>query len=172
VNSKQIVAAVSAVVLVVILAYPALSTGTVSILLRSPKTQGADHIYALVGDVWVHRLGQPSSEGWEPVFNQTQTVDLISLDNTTMAFAKQQIPVGGYDGIRMEVSNVTWVFSNRTTSRLSVESPQIQTKLMFTAQAGREVTITMVLSGQMKDVTGTKFFASNLNATLSGVSGP
>jgi len=172
VNSKQIVAAVSVVVLVAILAYPALSTGTVSILLRSAKIEEADHIYALVGNVRVHQQGQPSSDGWKLVSNQTQTVDLISLENTTMTFAKQQIPVGGYDGIRMEVSNVTCVFSNGTTSRLSVESPQIQTKLGFTAQTWRELTITLVLSGQMKDVSGTKFFVSNLNATLGGVSGP
>jgi hypothetical protein len=88
-----------------------------------------------------------------------------------MTFAKQQIPVGGYDSIRMELSNVTWVF-NGTTSRLSVESPQIQAKLGFTAQTGRELTIILVLSGQMKDVSGTKFYVSNLNATLGGVAGP
>ncbi len=78
VNSKQIVAAVSAFVLLVILVYPALSTGTVSIILRSTNIENADHVYVSVGEVWVHRLGQSSSDGWELVSNQSQTVDLVS----------------------------------------------------------------------------------------------
>jgi glucokinase len=85
--------------------------------------------------------------------------------------AKQQIPVGGYDSVRLEISNVTWVF-NRTTTRLSVQSSQVETILDFTAQAGRETTITLVLSGHMEEVGGTQLFASNLTATLGEVTGP
>lgn len=170
-NSKQIVAAVSVVVLVVILAYPSLSTGTITILLQSGKMEKADHVYALVGSVWVHRLGQSSSDGWELVSNQSQTVDLVSLENTTMTFAKGQVPLGGYDSVRIEVSNVTWLY-NKTTTRLSVQLPQLQTKIGFTAQAGRESTITLVLGGHTEEVRGTKFFVPNLNATFGGVPGP
>jgi hypothetical protein len=170
VNSKQILAAVSVVVLVVILVYPALTTGTLSILLRSSKMEKADHVYALIGSVWVHRLGQSSTDGWELVSNRTQTVDLVFLEDKAMTFAKGQIPVGTYDRIRMEVSNVTWVF-NKTTTRLSVESPQFQTSFEFIAQAGRELTITLILSGHTEVVRDTQFFASNLNATLGGVLG-
>jgi hypothetical protein len=170
VNSKQIVAVVSVVVLVAILAYPALSTGTISIVLASSKMENADHVYALVGNIWVHRLAQSSSGGWELVSNQTQTIDLITLENKSMPFAKHQIPVGSYDSIRMEVTNVTWVF-NETTTRLSIESTQLQTKLVFTVQAGREGTINLILGGHMEEVRGTKFFVSNVNATLAGVLG-
>jgi hypothetical protein len=169
VNSKQIVAVVSAVVLVVILVYPALSTGTVSLLLRSTSIQDAEHVYVLVGEIWVHRLGQPSSDGWQLVSNKSQTVDLVSLGSSAMTFAKGQVPVGGYDGVRLQVSNVTWIF-NKTTTRLSVQVPQLQAKLEFTAQAGRESTIALVLTGHSEVVGSTKFFVPNLNATLSGPS--
>jgi hypothetical protein len=168
VNSKQIMAALSVVVLVTILGYPALSTGTVSILLRSTKIEQADHVYTSVSNVWVHRLGQSSSDGWELASNQSLTVDLVSLENTTMTVAKAQIPVGSYDGIRIEISNVTWVF-NKTTTRLSVELSRLQTKLEFTTQAGRGSTITLVLSGHTEEVRGIKSFVSYVNATLGGV---
>ncbi len=171
VNSKQIVAAVSAVVLVGILVYPALSTGTVSFILRSTNIENADHVYVLVGDVWVHRLGQSSSDGWKLVSNQSQTVDLVSLKDSAVTFAKGQVPVGGYDGIKMAISNVTWVF-NKTTTRLSVQIPQLQNNLDFRAQAGRESTISVVLTGQSEIVSGAKFFVPNMTATLSGASNP
>jgi hypothetical protein len=168
VNSKQIVAAVSAVVLVAILVYPALSTGTVSIHLQSTSIEKADHVYVLVGNVWVHRAGQSGADGWELVSNQSQTVDLVSLESTTISLAKGQVRLGGYDTIRLDVSNVTWVF-NKTTTRLSVQVSELQTNLEFITQAGRESTITLVLSGHTEDIRGTKFFVPNMNATLSGV---
>jgi hypothetical protein len=171
VNSKQVVAAVSAIVLVVILVYPALSTGTVSIILKSSNIENADHVYVSVGDVWVHRLGHSSSDGWELVSNQSQTVDLISLKNSAVTFGKGQVPVGGYDGIKMAISNVTWVF-NKTTTRLSVQIPQLQTNLVFTAQAGRGSTIAVILTGQSEIVNESKFFVPNITATLSGMSTP
>jgi glucokinase len=171
VNSKQIVAAVSVAVLVVILVYPALSTSNVTVLLRSTKIDKADHVYVTISSVWAHQQGQPASSAWQLISNITENVDLISLENTTLTSAKQQIPVGGYDSVRLEISNVTWVF-NRTTTRLSVQSSQVETILDFTAQAGRETTITLVLSGHMEEVGGTQLFASNLTATLGEVTGP
>ena len=169
-NSKQIVAAISAVVLVVILVYPALSTGTVAIHLQSAKIEQADHVYVSVGDVFAHRAGQPSTDGWELVSNQSQTVDLVSLQGTPMSLGNGQVPLGGYDGIRLAVSNVTWVF-NKTTTRLSVQVPTLQSSLQFTAQAGREATLTVVLSGHVEDVQGSKFFVPSMNVTLGGVPG-
>jgi len=170
VNSKQIVAAISAVILVGIIAYPALATGTISIILSSAKIQDADHVYATVENVWVHQAGQPGSSGWELVSNQSQTVDLVALANSSMKFAKGQVSVGSYDSVRMNISNVTWVF-NGTTNKLTIELSQLQTKLEFTAQAGRESTITLILSAQQERISGTKVFVSNLNATLAGVPG-
>ena len=171
VNSKQVVAAVSAVSLVVILVYPALSTGTVSIILGSTSITNADHVYVLVGDVWVHRVGQSSSDGWRLVSNQSQTVDLVSLKDSTLAFAKGQVPVGRYDEIRMAISNVTWVL-DQTTTRLSVQIPQLQANLEFKAQAGRGSTISVVLTGQSETMSDTRFFVPNMTATLSSASNP
>ena len=171
VNSKQIVAAVSAVMLVVILVYPALSTGTVSVVVRSMNVENADHVYVLIGNVWVHRLGQSSSDGWALVSNQSQTLDLVSLKSSAVTFAKGELPVGGYDGIKMVISNVTWVF-NKTTTKLSVQIPQLQTSLDFKAQAGRNSVIAVVLTGHSETVGNSKFFVPGMTASLSGASAP
>jgi hypothetical protein len=168
VNSKQIVATISAVILVVILVYPALATGTISIVLSSAKIQQADHVYATVENLWVHHAGQPGSNGWELLSNQSQTVDLVGLQANGMRFVKGQVSVGSYDSVRMNISNVTWVYNN-TTSKLTIELSQLQTKLEFTAQAGKESTITLIFTAKQEQIAGTTVFVSNLNATLAGV---
>ena len=163
-NSKQIVAAVSVVALLVILVYPALATGTATVHIRSSKIDKGDHVYITIGNVWAHRSGQSGSEGWQLIANQSQTVDLISLENTSMLFGKGQIALGDYDTVRMEISNITWVF-NGTTKILEVESSQIQSNLDFTVQAGRESIIALVLTGHQEEIRGTNFFVPILSAT-------
>lgn len=164
-NSKQIVAAISALVLVVILVYPTFSTGTVSASLNSTKIAGADHVYVTVGNLRIHHAGRPQSDGWEVVHNQTQTVDLVFLENTTLSFPKGQVPLGSYDSIRMDLTNVTWAF-NKTNTKLSVQSTQLEVKLDFTSQGGRTVSVILLLSGHQELLQGSKFFVSTLNATV------
>ena len=163
-NSKQIVAAVSVVALLVILAYPALATGTATVQIRSSKIDKADHVYITIGNAWAHRSGQSGSEGWQLIANQSQTVDLISLENTSMLFGKGQIALGDYDTVRMEISNITWVF-NGTTKILEVESSQIQSNLDFTVQASRESIIAVVLTGHQEEIRGANLFVPILTAT-------
>jgi len=133
--------------------------------IRSSKMEKADHVFVTIGGVWVHRSGQSGSEGWQLISNQSQTVDLVTLENTTTLFGKGQISLGDYDTVRMEISNITWVF-NKTTTNLEVKSSQIQSNLDFTVQAGRETIITLVLAGQQQEIRGTNFLVPTLTATL------
>lgn len=165
-NSKQVVAAVSVVALLLIIVYPALSVGAVSVLVRSAKIEKAEHIYVTVNDVWAHKAGQGSSEGWEMVSNQTKTIDLIALGNSTTTLGKGDISLARYDIIRIEVSNVTWVF-NKTTTKLEVESSQLPTNVDFTVRAGKEAVITLTLGGRREETQGSRFFVPTLNATIA-----
>ena len=121
-NSKQIVAAISAVILVVILVYPAVSMGNVSVSLRSAAISKADHVYVTIDSVWVHPKGEASGQGWKILSNQTVSMDLVSLANSTQVLGTGQVASGDYDSIRIEVSNVTWVF-NKTSAPLGIASP-------------------------------------------------
>jgi len=165
VNSKEIVAAVSAVALVVILAYPALATGGVSAHIGSTSIKDAEHVYVTVGDVWVHRSGQSGSEGWQLISNQSQSVDLVSLASARTDLGKGQIALGSYDMVKIEISNITWVF-NDTTTTLQLESSEVQSSVELTVQAGRESVITLTLSGYQQVIGGTRFFTPTLAATV------
>ncbi len=165
-NSKQVVAAVGVALLLIILIYPAISTSGVSVTVRSTKIEGADHIYVTVDGIWAHRRGRASTVGWTLVANQSQAIDLISLVNSTKSLGAGQVPVASYDAVRLELSNVTWVF-NKTTTRLTIVSPQLDASLEFTATVGRESSITVVLGGQQQVIGASRFFAATLNATLT-----
>lgn len=102
-NSKQVVAALSVVLLLVILIYPAVSTGNISVIIGGIKIDKADHVYVTVGGLWVHERGQSNATGWKLVSNQSQTVDLISLENLTKPLATSQISVARYDSFRQSI---------------------------------------------------------------------
>jgi len=166
VNSKQVLAAVSVVVLVVILVYPSVSTGTVSVSVSSSRIEKADHVYLIVGSVWAHPQGQANSSGWRLISNQTDKIDLVTLENSSRLLATGQIPAGAYDSIRIEVSNVTWVF-NKTTSVVGIASPEIDGSLDFNVGAGKASSILITLYGQQETIANSPYFTGTMNATLT-----
>ena len=163
-NSKQIVGIVGVIALLVILIYPAFATGSISVVVRSSSISNADHIYVIIDDVWAHRAGQVSPAGWELVWNKSSTVDLVSLANSTLTLGKGTVSAAQYDVVKLDVGNVTWVY-NKTTTPLQVESTEIPTNIEFNVVAGKMSTVTLVLTGHVETLQGTKFFVTQLNAT-------
>jgi len=166
VNSKQVVAAISALVVAAILVYPTLSVGTVSVSLASVKLNKADHVYVTIDRVWAHPTGQASGSGWVILSNQTVSADLVSVQNSTTSLGSGQISSGDYDGIRIEVTNVTWVY-NKTTTNLGIVSPQIDGTIDFTVGAARQTTIVITLSPQEELIANSEYFTATLSATTT-----
>jgi len=164
VNSKQVVAAVSAVILVVILVYPAVSMGTVAVSLSSAAISKADHVYVTIDSVWVHPKGQASGGGWKVVSNQSVNMDLVSLENSTKLLGTGQVPSGDYDSVRIEVSNVTWVF-NKTTTALGIASPEVDGTLDFTVGAGKGTNVLITLSSQQQLIANSEYYTATMSAT-------
>jgi hypothetical protein len=169
VNSKQVLAALSVVLLLVILIYPAVSSGNISVTIRGLKVDNADHVYVTVGGILLHARGQSNTTGWKLVSNVSQTFDLISLANLTRPLATSQISVARYDSVRLSLSNVTWVF-NKTTTSLLIGSPNLDANLEFTLVAGRGLTITILLGGHEEVIGASKFFQATMTATATEVS--
>ena len=163
-NSKQVVAAISAVILVVILVYPAISMGTVSVSLRSSGMSKADHVYVTIDSVWAHPKDQANGAGWTVVSNQSVNMDLVSLENSTKLLGTGQVPSGDYDSIRIEVSNVTWVF-NKTTTSLGIASPEVDGTLDFTVGAGKGTNVLIALSSQQELIANSEYYTATMNAT-------
>jgi hypothetical protein len=168
-NTKQVVAAVSVVVLLIILVYPALLTGTISVAIGSMKIDNADHVYVTIEGIWVHEKGQSNATGWKSVSNQSQVVDLISLESSTNPPATSKMSVASYDSVRVVVSNVTWVF-NQTTTKLLTASPNLDSNINFTVAAGKDLSITILLGGHQETVGGSKYFATVVKVTVTEVS--
>jgi hypothetical protein len=164
-NSKQLVAAASAVILLVILIYPALSSGSLSISLKSTIIPDADHVYLTINQLWAHRAGQSQSQGWELVVNSTKTVDLVAIVNSPDVM-RGVAPAAGYDMLRLDVSNVTWVY-NGTTSDLQLESRQLSSNIDFTAKASQDLPLIMVVNARSEILQGQKFFSATVNVTLA-----
>jgi len=164
-NSKQVVAAISVVLLLVILIYPALSSGSLSISLESKSIPAADHVLITITGVWAHRAGQIQSQGWELVFNTTKSVDLTSLVKSP-DMIKGDAPVATYDTLRIDVSNVTWVF-NGTSNNLQLESGQLTSNIDFVVRSSQDLPLTIVIAGRSEILQGQRFFAATLNATLT-----
>jgi len=164
-NSKRIVAVISVVVLLIILVYPALASGSLSISLKSTSIPKADHVFLTIKDVWAHRAGQGQDQGWELVYNTTVTVDLKSLV-TSPNMIKGNAPVAAYDTLRVDISNVTWVF-NGTSSNLQIESNQLTSSLDFAVQSSQNVPLIVVIAGRSDVLDSQRFFAATLNATIA-----
>ena len=165
-NSKQVVAAVSAIVLVVILVYPAVSVGTVSLSLASARISKASHVYVTIDSVWAHPKGQAAGGAWVLISNQTVNTDLVSLENSTQVLGSGQISSGDYDSVRIQVSNATWVF-NKTTTNLGIASPEIDGTLDFTVGAAKTTTILITLTVQQQLIANSEYFTGTMNATLT-----
>lgn len=149
-----------------VVVYPAVSTGPISITVGSMKAENADHVFVTIDDVWAHRVGQVDPQGWDLVVNQSQTVDLTALVGSSVALGKGTLSVAKYDVIRLDVSNVTWVY-NKTSTQLQVESSQMPANVQFTIVSGKETVVALVLTGHEETIGGTNFFASQLNATAT-----
>ena len=164
-NSKQVVAAVSLVLLLVILIYPALASGSLSISIKSASISQADHVFITIKDVWAHRAGQSQEQGWELVYNKTETLDLTSLV-TSPNMIKGNAPAATYDALRLDATNVTWVF-NGTTSNLQLESEQLSSNIDFSIKSSQDVPLVILIVGRSETLEGQRFFAATLNATLA-----
>ena len=151
--------------MIVILVYPAVSAGTVSISIKATKIDKADHVFVTIDGVWAHPKGQTTG-GWTSISNQSQVIDLVSIQNSTKFLGKGQISSGQYDSVRIEVTNVTWVF-NKTTSSLGITSPELQAPVDFTVGTGGAASVTIMITGQKQLIANSDYFSGTLTATLA-----
>jgi hypothetical protein len=164
VNSKQIVSVVAAVALVLIIVYPAVSTGTVTVYMKSANLENADHVYVVVKEIWAHQAGQSDVEGWKLIANQSQALDLVNLRDSAATLGKGDLSLASYDGIRLNVVNVTWVY-NKTATNLQVEFSPLQVTVDFVVKSGGTSSVTLVISGHKEELQGSNLFAATMTAT-------
>ena len=151
----------------VIVIYPAVATGSVALSLKTSPIVNVNHVYVTLTDISVHRAGDLGDQGWELVENQSRTFDLLSLvqSNSSIALASGQVPVSNYDMVRVDISNVTWVYRQNSTN-LPLESQLVSASVNFTMKAQMSVGIQLTLTGQSVNISGTEYFAPTLSAAV------
>lgn len=165
-NSKQIVSIVAAIALVLIIVYPAVSTGTVTVYLKSMKLENADHVYVVVKEIWAHQAGQSDAQGWKLMTNQSESLDLVNLQTSTATLGKGDLSLASYDGVRLNIVNVTWVY-NKTSTNLQVEFSPLQANIDFAVNVGSASSITLVIGGHKEAAQSSNLFAATLTANAT-----
>lgn len=140
--------------------------GNVSVSLRSAAISKADHVYVTIDSVWVHPKGEASGQGWKILSNQSVSMDLVSLANSTKVLGTGQVASGDYDSIRIEVSNVTWVF-NKTSAPLGIASPEIDGPVDFTVGAGKGANILITLTSQQQLIANSEYYTATMSASIN-----
>jgi hypothetical protein len=93
--------------------------GTLSILMTDPPvvSAGVSAVYVTYTNVGLHNSNAGNNSGWMQ-FNNTGTVNLMSLVNVSQTIASAKLPNGTYNLIRLDVSSavVTYDGSNYSAS--------------------------------------------------------
>lgn len=165
-NSKQVVAAVSLAMLLTILIYPTLSSGTVTVTIKYSKTvSNADHAYVSLKAVWAHQNGQSDSQGWKLLSNTSKLLDLATAQGSTIEIVGK-LPAGRYDSVRVDLANATWV-AGGTITQLQLESSQMNSKIDFTMTASKGLNLTLTIGGSQETLQGQKYLSATLKVALT-----
>jgi len=142
VNLRRIVAAILLIIVAVMIIYPPLSTGTVSIQFTSKGLGSASHLYVTISLIELHEAGVDNSTGWNRVSNMTITLDLMDSKSLVDSLAKGTIHTGHYDTISITVDSAALVIgSNETTLALSTERYVTNVPLIVKTQSMSAVTV-------------------------------
>jgi hypothetical protein len=101
---------------------PALTTGTVAILMTDAPTDEFCHIYADIESIdLLGTSGTPTN-----VFVGPETVDLLALRNYSDVFSiATGVPIGSYEKVRMTLSDLTLVQCDASGAPVSEEHPRL-----------------------------------------------
>lgn len=97
-----------------------------------------------ISQVTVHRSAtvNNTTAGWEMIVNESQTFDLISLQNVTAFFGSVNLSVGMYTQIRLLVESCV-ITVNGTEYDCKVPSDKIKLNTPFTLLPSQTITLIM-----------------------------
>jgi hypothetical protein len=139
--------------------YTSYVPGTLTLMITDPpqgqsgNSQQYDpsitHIYVNVSGFQVHIAGQGDASGWNPIAISTQTIDMISVLNSSKVLGTMKFSVGKYDSFRFNVTGVTVSFVSGTSATYMVPSGFMKVPTLnggFQITATNSVTVLLTLS--------------------------
>jgi len=165
-NPRRIVAAILLIVVVTLIVYPPLSTGTVSVRFKSKGVGSADHLYITVNLIELHEAGVDNRTGWNLISNATRTIDLIDPDSLASFVVEGTVHTGWYDMIAIQVASASLVQGSNETA-LELSSEQYYATVPLVLKTFSRLTVTVQFSFNATEAASTSILRLELEAVLT-----
>jgi len=148
-RAKQIIAVGVLVIIALLILVPPLLSGNVNVVISSSSPVSAEHLYLTLREIRAHRVGTSDPSGWSLVTNASRQIDLV-IANMSQSAASGSLPLGGYDTIRVRVTNAT-VIVNNTSKQARLASSVFTIPVAFLIQFGVETSVTLKVTPALED---------------------
>jgi len=121
---RRIVAGFLLFVIVVMIVYPSIASGTLILKTTGTHIRGVDRLRIELNGIRAHLAGSRNNSGWIQIANYTTAMDMMALQNATQVLVDKSIPVGRYDMIVLQILNASATI-NRTSVKVTVPQRDI-----------------------------------------------
>ena len=166
--AKRIVAVFLMCVILFLLVYPSIGSGTLLLRVRNipVKTeQTVEHVYVTYKLVMAHPSNVANDSGWRVVANETRRFELVALSNMTELFVQSRLTLGKYNMIKIQITNASAVI-NGTEVSLEIPPKDVMISIEFTLRMERETTILLDFHSNYQEIVTLKRLLPVVNATV------
>jgi len=167
-TAKRIVAVFLTCIILFLLVYPSMGSGTLQLRVRSTpvNTQRTlERIYVTYKLVMAHPSNMANDSGWRAVANETRTLELVGLTNMTELFAQSRLTAGKYDMIKIQIANASAIV-NGIEVKLEVPPKDVMILVQFTLRVDRETAILLDFQSNYEEIVTLNRLLPVVNATV------
>jgi len=167
-TAKRIVAVFLTCIILFLLVYPSIGSGTLLLKVRNTpvKTEATlEGIYVNFKLVMAHPSNMANDSGWRILANETRRLELVALTNTTEIFLQSHLAAGKYNMIRIQITNASAIV-NGNEVKLEAPPKDVTINVEFTLRTDRETTILLDFQSNYQEILTLKRLLPVVNATV------
>jgi len=167
-TAKKIVAVLLTCIILFLLVYPSIGSGTLLLKVRNTpvKTEPTvERIYFTYKLVAAHPSNMANDSGWKVLANETRRLELVALTNTTELLAESRLTAGRYNMIKIQITNASAIV-NGTEVNLELPPRNVIVIVEFTLRIDRETTILLDFQSNYEEILTLKRLLPVVNATV------
>ncbi len=181
-RARQVLSASLLLIVVMVILYPTTATGTVILSANyaqapiqtdipgeGPKlvvVKGVTHLYVSFSEIRIHIASEGNDTGWLPLTFQTNSIDLINLENKSeVIMTSPTVPAGEYDNLMLSFANATAVV-NGSTIRVESIPHSVVRESPFTVKAGSETNLRLRFTADYRALNASKRVFFEVNPTV------
>jgi len=167
-TAKRIVAVFLTFMIMFLLVYPSIGSGTLQLRVRNTpvKTQKTvERIYVTSKLVMAHPSNVANDSGWRVVANETRRLELVGLTNMTELFVQSRLTAGKYDMIKIQITNASAIV-NGSEVKLEVPPKDVMIIVEFTLRIDRETTVLLDFQSNYEEIVTLNRLFPVVNATV------